>query len=251
MFPLSRYPEEDIKVAGCLPCLLLVAGSGSGLSDTDKAYLQKAFSIAKASGLSDAGALLAAGQGWTESYLGTKGQFVKPDGEPSWNWGAVTARGGVPCSFKGHDTSEGKTITQTWACFDSMEDGFTYWANIGSIKAALGYMNAGDAIGVAAALFDRGYYTGFPTAFEKGSPEDREARIKAYAAMLMGGAAIVSSATGIPNTATAGNPVPSNTGVPPKFTIQPLKKGASGGSIVLGGLFLAGAYWLWKNPPFR
>lgn len=218
------------------------------LSDEDKAIIQQGYNIALAAGMSPSGAAQATGQGWAESYLGTKGQFVKPDGTPSWNWGAARASSSSPCIFGGGDTLEGKKVSVQWACFDSLEAGFAYWRNIGSIKAAWAAMNAGDCNTIAAILFDRGYFTGFPNEFERCSAADRNKRISDYAALLANNTAAVKNNLGLTGIVISRDtPIPDRTGVKSPCYNQSLKSDSNSVSILGLGLLTVGAVWTWKS----
>lgn len=157
------------------------------LAARDAAALRAGYSVARAHGMSEAGAELATAQGWRESFLGLRGPFLLPSG-PSFNWGATTARSkGVPWFGGGDHDRDGNPITQRWAGpWPTMGHGFRYWASFGSVRRAWSAYNAGDEREVARILYLGGYYTGV-----KGTDAER---IAGYASWLRSGRAEVQAA---------------------------------------------------------
>ena len=201
-----------------------------------ESLMRLAFDLARGNGLNPAAAQAAAAIGWFESYYGTRKPFLLPDGRPSWNWGATTARAGIPSFGGGDKDASGNPITQRWARWDSMAEGFDYWVQgFGSVRAALPFFAAGDAIAGAAQLYDRGYFTGV-----EGTREDR---IRAYARAIVDTAAQVAAATGTPLLLTRDQPVPPRaTGPAPAYQAP---RGAGLGPV--GIAFGVGALYLaWK-----
>lgn len=185
---------------------------------SERDVILHAAEIARQAGFSPAAVQIAVAIGWNESRLGTRGQFVMPDGRPSWNWGATTARKGMP-SFGGTDKGPtGKPITQRWAYFDTLREGFDYWRSFAGIRDARTAMEGGDALLTAAAMYDTGYYT-----MTSGT---REKRIRDYADAIRGGATKVAQILGRPLLVTTTGTIP-----PPGA----LKGGGGGGSSGGGG----------------
>lgn len=149
-----------------------------------KAAIRLGVQAARSAGLTPLEVEGAVAIGWRESFLGMFGQFVLPDGTPSFNWGATTARDKSIPSFGGHDLNEGKPITQRWAGpWGTMRKGFDYWRwHFWGVRQAFaeGAFARGDDLRIATLLKDSGYYGGAPGL-------TREEKIADYAALIRGG----------------------------------------------------------------
>jgi hypothetical protein len=163
------------------------------LSPRAVAAIRLGVATARAAGWGRRAAILATACGWRESQLGIVGpsQFAPRNSRgvivPSFNWGACTyssanpQAGRVLSRVSGTDLgSEGQPISQVWARFASLADGFAYWSAIGSIRRSRPFYEAGDTETIAQIMYDGGYYTA-----TKGTREDR---IRNYAWWLRDGA---------------------------------------------------------------
>lgn len=193
------------------------------------ALMRQAFGLLRARGLSPAEAQAGAAIGWFESWYGTRPPFLLSTGEPSWNFGATTARKGVP-SFGGSDhDKDGNPITQRWARWGSMAEGVDYWIDgFGSVRAALPRFAEGNAVAGAAEMYDRGYYS-----MTSGTREDR---IRGYARAIVDTARLVANATGTPLLLNRDGAVPPKASGP---IPAPPKKRTREGSSVAGFALLA------------
>ena len=204
---------------------------------SDGEWLRYAYELARERGFTEAGAQMAVAQGWAESNLGVRKPFLLPSGEPSFNWGATTAKSGVPYFGGGDTDAAGKPITQRWAKWSSMAEGLDYWLSFGSVKAGLQSMQEGDATTYAAVIFDRGYYTGVNC--------DRETCIRRYAVWLRDVARDkVASALGMPSLVSDAEPVPASTGGIKQGTLPQKQKSGIGPVQIAVGTGLA--YLAWK-----
>lgn len=148
------------------------------LARRDAAVCRLAYGAAERAGLGPLARPIAVAQWWAESRCGMRAPFLLPDGRPSFNMGACTAKAGIPY-FGGKDRDkDGNIIGQRWAYFPDMDQGVAYWLGFGSVRAGRAALEAGDVAGYSRALYRGGYYTGI-----SGSDEDR---IASYGAMLRG-----------------------------------------------------------------
>lgn len=144
---------------------------------------------------------LAIADGWFESYLGGAGSFA-PDGVPSWNWGAVVARAGMPYIVHGDHSASGAATSMHFAKFPTMADGFLFWVKI-MPKKAIEAMQTGDAFEMARVMFKAGYYSNVDSA-PIGDPEGDRRRIQGYANALVNTAKSVAVALGEPTNLVTG-----------------------------------------------
>ena len=201
---------------------------------TDAEWIRYAYALCRERGMTEAGAQMAVAQGWAESWLGVRKPFLLADGSPSFNWGATTAKAGVPYFTGGDKNASGAPIVQRWARWPSMAEGLDYWLSFGSVRAGLGAMQEGDAVLYAAILFDRGYYTGVNCA--------RAECVRAYASWLEGTTRNkIAPALGVPSLVNKGGDIPSSTGGIKQGTLPNRAKTGVGPiaiAFALGGLYL-------------
>lgn len=157
------------------------------LSRRDAAVCVLAYEAAARAGLGFEARRIAVAQWWAESRCGMRVPFLLPDGRPSYNMGATTARTADVPSFGGNDRDkDGNPIKQRWAYFSNMDQGVAYWLTFGSVTAGRAALEAGDVVGYSRALYRGGYYSGV-----EGTDEQR---IASYAAMLRGAMAQIEPA---------------------------------------------------------
>jgi hypothetical protein len=162
------------------------------LSPRQVAAIRLGVATAQAAGWGRRAAILATACGWRESQLGLvppsqfafykSGRLVQ-----TFNWGACTynkanlAAGRAIGSFAGTDLgAQGQPISQQWARFASLADGFAYWSATPGIRYSRAFYETGDTETIARIMYDKAYYTA-----TKGTREDR---IRNYAWWLRDGA---------------------------------------------------------------
>lgn len=186
--------------------------------------------------------------GWAESRFGVTPDWQFPDGTPSYNWGAVTSVGGQKSLPHADHDAAGNPITQGFAAYGSAEGGFSAFLNVWG-KLAGSAAATGDAVLVAAIMYDRHYYTG--------TSGDRTARVRAYAGMIGGGAAKVAAALGESNAVWTnrkdvpapaggtggGSPAPGGGGAPALEAVPDTSDTKTG--LIIGSVLGLGVFGLW------
>lgn len=132
-----------------------------------------------------------------ESLYGVAGKFA-PLGAPSYNWGAVTAKGTEPYFISSDKDATGKTIEQRFAKFTTGREGLLYfmrrWTKSGVDaayeKAILEASGDGSADVVADLMYGAGYYTGV-------TPDAAKARAL-YAQAIYDSAKVIAATVGEP-----------------------------------------------------
>lgn len=159
--------------------------------------------------------------GFFESGYGLAGSWLRSDGSPSYNWGALVGSG-TAGSISHHDVDrDGHPYTTDFQAHASMADGLRSFMKTFSRDEAVAPATRGDATAVAEALYRHGYFTG-----SKGTDQ---ARIDLYAQAIVNTAAQIAAALGeVPDVALR---VPSSAS-PAKTAL--LASAAAGGAYLVG-----------------
>jgi len=126
--------------------------------------------------------------GLLESGFGVSGRWLKPDGEPSYNWGAVVGKGTDGSVFPGDKDASGTPTSPPFKAFNTMAEGYkSFYGTFAKTDTNAAAMK-GDALGTARAMYGHHYFTG-----TKGTDEER---IRLYAGAIVGAARQVAAALG-------------------------------------------------------
>ncbi len=176
-----------------------------------------------------------------ESGYGTlamKNGFLMPDGSPSHNWGGRKGEGNAGCIMHGDSDEHGLVCFSRYSSAAEGAKGFFHtraWGVEPFASNTIAAASAGSAWGVAQAMHDAGYYSGFRCDGKSVFPIDKDpeqnwCRINGYARAIMGSTKEIAAALGQPHYFAAfdGPARPSSSG---------------GGGLLLAGLAAAGIYW--------
>jgi len=137
--------------------------------------------------------------GLLESGYGVEGRWIKSNGQPSYNWGAVVGKGTDGSVFPGDKDATGKPTSPPFKAFNTMAEGYTSFYGTFAKPDTYAAASRGDAYGTAKAMYGHHYYTGI-----KGSDEDR---IKLYALAIYNSAKHVASVLSEPLAVTNNTPI--------------------------------------------
>jgi hypothetical protein len=115
--------------------------------------------------------------GLFESGYGLSGSWLKADGSPSYNWGALVGSGTAGSIDHGDRDRDGNPYTTPFMAFHTMRQGFERFMKTFAKPDQLAAAERGSARDTAAAMYRHGYFTGV-----KGSDADR---INAYAGAIL------------------------------------------------------------------
>lgn len=127
--------------------------------------------------------------GYEESRYGVTKDWIKSDGSPSYNWGAIMGNGDAGVITHADHTADGKPVTWKFAAFTSPEAGFDYWASRwekipkSAPGATLKAASVGNARGVSEAMYAACWFSG---TCPPSCTDDQ--RIDAYANVIVGAA---------------------------------------------------------------
>lgn len=164
-----------------------------------------------------------------ENEYGTGKGWLKEDGTPSYNWGALTGSGTDGSIYHLDNRADGTQVKYSFKSFNSMDEGFQSffktWSrnDVSADKTYIDHeINAlipasrGDAYNVARTMFVHRYYEGTPTgagAWHPSMGSDDERRVQSYAKAILGSAKTVSSAINEPLAVSLVIPESASTGM--------------------------------------
>jgi hypothetical protein len=138
----------------------------------------------------DAAKKIALAIGWAESRFGLPPDWQfppgpgRPEGAPSYNWGAMVMTGSAGTLPHADHTADGKPVTWGFAAWNTAEEGFGAWARMmerPGLAPALKAMREGNALGVAEGMYADCLFSGT-------CPPDCSdtARIERYGKLILG-----------------------------------------------------------------
>lgn len=176
-----------------------------------------------------------------ESGFGTlamKNGFLMPDGSPSHNWGGRKGAGDAGCIMHADADEKGLVCFSRFSNAVEGAKGFFHtraWGVEPFAAKTIAAASAGSPWGVAKAMHDAGYYSGFRCDGRSvfpidNDPEQNWCRVSAYARAIMTQTREVAAALGQPHYYAT-------------FDGPPRPASSSGGGLLLAGLAFAGIYW--------